>query len=152
MQAGYWQIKVVPENRHKTAFNCHAGNYQFRVLPYGQCNASTCFSRAMDVMLHKHKYKTYLVFLDDIIEFGNSAEQHFERLRKVLQRIRDGFKLKPRKSHLFKPRVEYLGHEVSKYALSPMPLKFAAIREFPTPRSVKQVRSFLDRLVSSENI
>ena len=144
MQAGYWQIEVAPEDRHKTAFTCHAGNYQFRVLPYGLCNAPSCFSRAMDVMLHKLKYKTCLVYLDDIIVFGNSPEQHFERLREVLQRIRDaGFKLKPRKSHLFKPRVEYLGHEVSKYGLSPMPSKVAAIREFPTPRSVKQVRSFL---------
>ena len=111
MQAGYWQIEVAPED------------------PYGLCNAPSCFSRAMNVMLHKLKYKTCLVYLDDIIVFCNSPQQHFERFRKVLQRKRDaGFKLKPRKSHLFKPRVEYLGHEVSKYELSPKPSKVGAIR------------------------
>ena len=98
----------------------------------------------MDLVLAGLHWDVCLVYLDDIIVFSQSFKQHVQRLQLVLERLRKaGLKLSPSKCHLFQPKVEFLGHVVSGDGVSTDPKKTEAIDNWPTPRSVRDVRSFL---------
>jgi hypothetical protein len=144
LQAGYWQIAMDEQDSIKTSFASHLGTYKFSVMPYGLCNGPATFQRAMDAILKSLKWRTLLVYLDDVIVHSKTLKEHIERLGEVFQRLLDaGLKLKPVKTHLFKREVEYLGHMVSGKGIAPLAAKVHAIKHFPQPKTIKQVRSFL---------
>ena len=144
LRSGYWQIEVHPESREKTAFITHSGLYQFRVLPFGLTNAPSSFQRLMGYILRGLHYKTALIYLDDVIIFSRSFDDHLLHLEQVFQRLRDAnVKLKPSKCHFAQTSVEYLGHIVSREGIKPNPAKIEAVKSFPVPSSVTQVKSFL---------
>lgn len=117
--AGYWQIPIAPEDRHKTTFTCHCGTYQCKRLPFGLCNAPATFQRAMDMILAGVRWQICLVYLDDIIVFSRSPEEHIGHLGQVFKLLADaGVSLKASKCHLFTQEVEYLGHVVRPGRLS----------------------------------
>jgi hypothetical protein len=98
----------------------------------------------MDALLMGLKWNSCLVYLDDVIVFSKTLPGMLERLRQVLIRFKKAnLKLKPSKCHLFKSKIEYLGHEVSAQGISPMPSKVAAIKDFPRPTTLKKLQSFL---------
>ncbi len=114
LASGYWQVEVEPTDREKTAFTTPFGLYQFRVMPFGLCNAPSTFQRLMHAVLAGLPWTVCLVYLDDVIIFSRTVEEHFQRLRDVFQRLRDaGLKLKANKCHLFRKSVKYLDHVVS---------------------------------------
>jgi hypothetical protein len=144
MQAGYWQVEVDEQDRAKTAFITADGLYEFRVMPFGLTNAPATFQRMMDVVLAGLKWNTCLVYLDDIVVFAPTVSQHLERLETVLQRIdKAGLKLKLSKCSFLEQSLKVLGYIVNSEGLSPDPAKIAAVHDFPTPRTVKEVQGFL---------
>ncbi|KAL5474559.1 hypothetical protein EMCRGX_G026520 [Ephydatia muelleri] len=96
LASGYWQVEVAEEDQPKTAFTTPEGLFQFRVMPFGLCNAPATFQRLMDRVLGGLKWSSCLVYLDDIIIVGTSFSEHLRNLAGVLQRLRQaGLKLKP---------------------------------------------------------
>ncbi|UYV64520.1 K02A2.6-like [Cordylochernes scorpioides] len=100
---GYSQVRIQPEDREKTAFTAENGLWQFKVMPFGLCNAPATFERLMETVLQGIPLETCLVYLDGIIVIGKSFEEHLINLARVLQNIRGArLKLNPRKYKLFK--------------------------------------------------
>ncbi len=144
MQSGYRQVEVEPEHKSKTAFVTSEGLYQFRVMPFGLTNAPSTFQRMVDVLLAGLKWSVCLVYLDDIVVFGNNPAEHLERLEAVLQGLlKAGLKLKLVKCSFLATCLRILGYIVSQEGLSPDPVKISAVRNFPVPTSVKAVQSFV---------
>ena len=141
--SGYWQIPMSPQSRPKTAFITHHGLFEFNVMPFGLCNAPATFQRAMQVILAGLE-EICGVYLDDIIVFSNSVEEHFQNLDQVFNRLTEaGLKLKPQKCKFMSREVPYLGHMISTDGVSPDKRKTEAIERFPVPKNVKELRSFL---------
>ena len=122
LASGYWQVAMATKAKEKTAFSTHRGLFQWTVMPFGLCNAPATFERLMEGLLGDIQWKHCLVYLDDIIVFGNSFEVALHNLNLVFQRLRKaGLKLKPSKCFLFRQAVEYLGHIVTKDGIQPCP-------------------------------
>ena len=137
-------MEVNKDDREKTAFCTHEGLFQFNVMPFGLCNAPATFQRLMDMVLKGLLWDSCLVYIDDIIIFGKTFEHHLENLAKVFERIEQaGLKLQPQKCHLLQPQVQFLGHIVSTKGVSPDPQKTEKVKQWPTPKSTKEVQQFL---------
>lgn len=111
--AGYWQVPLRPADREKTAFTTHAGIYRWLSVPFGLTNAPATFQRALDIILSGLKWQLCLVYLDDVIIFSASAEQHVKDVDVVLTRLLEaGVTLNLEKCTWFSDEVEYPGHIV----------------------------------------
>ena len=144
LTSGYWQVEVAPEDRPKTAFTAGTGLYEFNVMPFGLCNAPATFERLMERVLSGLQWDICLVYLDDIIIFSKTFDDHLQRVGTVFSRLKGaGLKLKPKKCTLFQEKVLYLGHVVSKDGIATDQAKIDRVRDWPVPCSVKEVRSFL---------
>ena len=143
-QQGYWQVSVAEEDRHKTAFRCFLGLFQFKRVPFGLKTAPSTYQRLMAHILSGYTGKFCHCFIDDIIVFSNTFEDHLEHLRLVLLRLKNaGIKLKPSKCVLAKEKVQYLGHTISPGEIRPDPENVSKIRDLDAPTTVKQVRTLL---------
>ena len=144
LMSGYWQIEMDPESREKTAFVTHAGLFEFNVMPFGLCNAPSCFQRLMECVLRSLNWRIALIYLDDVLVYSRTFRDHLDHLRLVFDRFREaGLKLKPKKCHFGQKSVKFLGHVISKDGVQRDPDKIKAIKEYPVPRRVKDVRAFL---------
>jgi hypothetical protein len=114
MNAGFWQIGMAEEDRHKTAFIVEGGLYEFNVMPFGLTNATATFQRYMDMVLAGLKWTSLLVYLDDVCVFSKSLDQHLRRLEETFARFRlYDLKLNAAKCHVLKQEFAYLGHIVT---------------------------------------
>ena len=148
LAAGYWQVQIHPSSKEKTAFITHKGLYQFNVMPFGLCNAPAVFQRLMQKVLaelHQDTEPPFVsVYLDDILIYSETFEDHLNHLMEVINRLRTaGLKLKPVKCHFIRQQVEYLGHLITPNGISPNPARIQAVQDFPVPTSVKEVRQFV---------
>ena len=144
LRSSYHQVQVESSDMDKTASICPRGMYRFRTMPFGLCNAGATFQRLMDIVMSGLNMNVCLVYLDDIICYSATVEEHLERLNTILQRLRSsGLKLKPEKCSLFQKSVSFLGHTISDSGLGTDPKKVEVVSEWPTPSSVKDVRSFV---------
>ncbi|KFD48296.1 hypothetical protein M513_10788 [Trichuris suis] len=144
LASGYWQVEVEPQDRPKTAFTTPTGSYQFRVMPFGLCNAPSTFQRLMEEVLAGLQWKTCLVYLDDIIVFAKTPAEQIERLGEVLNRLQlAGLKLKPSKCKVMTTEVLFLGHVISQKGISTDPSKCAAVERWNPPRCTNELRQFL---------
>ena len=144
LQSGYHQVAMHPSSKEKTAFISHAGLYEFNVMSFGLTNAPPNFQRLMSRLLHGLEWKICLIYIDDIIVFSKTFEEHLSRLSLVFDRLREAsLKLKPKKCFFARSSVNFLGFLVSSSGVSPDPEKLESVRSFPTPTSVKGVQSFL---------
>lgn len=144
LSSGYWQVQMHPDSREKTAFVTYAGSYQFNVMPFGLCTAPATFQRLMEDVLAALVPHSCLDYIDDILVYGSTFEQHQSNLRKVLERLRKaGLKLKPRKCRPAAEEVCYLGYTVSREGVATDARKTVAVREFPRFSDLKQLWSFL---------
>ncbi|MES9902836.1 MAG: reverse transcriptase domain-containing protein [Sedimenticola sp.] len=142
--SGYWQVEVDEADREKTAFSTGSNLYQFRVMPFGLTNAPATFQRLMDLILCGLHWSACLVYLDDIILFSKTVGEHMVLVEEVLRRLQEaGLKLKPSKCQLFQEKVAFLGHVVSKDGTAPDIRNVEKVKNFPTPCSVREVKSFL---------
>ena len=144
LASGYWQVEMAPKDRKKTAFLTCEGLWQFKVMPFGLCNAPATFERLMEMILRGLLWKRCLVYIDDIIVYGKTFDETLQNLQLVLQRVRDaGLKLKPKKCELFTREILYLGFRVNGEGVKPDPGKIEAVAKWPLPSNVMDVRSFL---------
>ena len=144
LKSGYWQVGVHPEDREKTAFTTGRGLWQFRVMPFGLCNAPATFERLMEKVLAGLPLSVCLVYLDDILVPARSFDGHIQNLRTVFSRLREAnLKLSPKKCTLFRRQLKFLGHIVSESGVSTDPKKLEAVINWPTPTNVSEVRRFL---------
>ena len=145
LKSGYWQVPITEQDKAKTAFRTSSGQlFEFNQVPFGLCNAPATFSRLMDRVLAGLHWETCLFYLDDIIVFSSTWEEHLARLRQVFERIRHvNLKLGADKCTFAAKEVNYLGHRVTEEGLLPDSSLLAAIREIPPPKTATEVRSFL---------
>ena len=145
MRSGYWQCGLEESDREKTAFSIPgSGLWQFRVLCFGLCGAPATFERLVERVLSGLTWKICMVYLDDIIVFSKSFEEHLQNLREVCSRLKTAnLKLHPSKCSLFQKEVEFLGHKISEKGVSTDDRKIEAVKNWPTPKNVKDVRSYL---------
>lgn len=144
LASGYWQCRMNQEDKEKTAFSTHKGHFEWNVMPFGLCNAPATFSRLMQLVLGGLNWIKCLCYLDDVIIFGHTFEVALSNLREVFQCIREAnLKLKQKKCDLFQTEVSYLGHVVSAAGITCDPKKVKAVRDWPVPENVSEVRSFL---------
>ncbi len=142
--SGYWQIEIEEEDKHKTAFICEFGQYEFNRMPFGLTNAPGTFQRLMNKILKPVLYQSTLVYLDDIIVFSKSIDDHINHLATVFKLLAiNGLKLKLKKCEFFKDKIDYLGHVVSTEGVAPNEKKIKAIIDYPEPRNSKELSSFL---------
>ena len=144
LASGYWQVELDQHNQEKTAFVTHQGLYEFNVMPFGLCNAPSTFQRLMEFVLTGLQWSICLIYLDDVIIFSKKFDDHLRRMEEVFGRLREaGLKLKPQKCRFFQKEVTYLGHVVSENGVSTNPSKVSKILDWPIPRNVSELRSFL---------
>ena len=148
LASGFWQIRMHPSAQEKTAFVTPQGLFEFRVMPFGLRNAPAVFQRLMQQVvssLNPESGPDYVsVYLDDILVFSRSLEDHLEHLQRVISRLKDvGLKLNPAKCYFVRSELEYLGHLVTRNGLKTSPRLVEAVQEFPTPTNIQDVRRFL---------
>ncbi|CAI5653216.1 unnamed protein product [Oreochromis niloticus] len=144
LRSGYWQVPLAPDASPKTAFITSGGLWQFKVLPFGLCNAPATFERLMDKVLTGIPRGECVVYLDDILVHGASFHAALGALRRVLERVlAAGLKLNPRKCCLMQREVAFLGHRLGAGGVGTMDDKIQAVKDWPTPRSVQELKSLL---------
>ena len=126
------------------AFICPRGMYRYKTMPFGLCNAGSMFERCADIVFSGLHLDVCLVYVDDIVIFSTTEDEHLERLVRVLARFRGAkLKLKPSKCLLVQRSPSFLGHVVSTEGVATDPDKIKLVAEWPEPTPVKEVRSFL---------
>jgi hypothetical protein len=144
LASGYWQIAMDRESQARTAFVIRNGLYEFKVMPFGLTNAPATFQRTMDKVLGELNLKCALVYIDDIIVFSRSFEEHLKHLRMVFTKISQAnLKMNFDKCEFIKRQVSFLGHLVGKNGIKPDPSNVEKVQNYPTPESIKDVRGFL---------
>jgi Reverse transcriptase (RNA-dependent DNA polymerase). len=149
LKSGYWQIPMKESSKQYTAFSTPDGaTYHFNVLPFGLKNAPSCFQNVMTrEVLAGYLHHFTQVYLDDIIIYSKSIDEHKYHLRLVLERMRQHkLKVSPEKCVIATDRLEYLGHQIHGTVTTPLNKHLATIRDFPRPTSKKTVAEFLGNL------
>ncbi|MES9882597.1 MAG: reverse transcriptase family protein, partial [Sedimenticola sp.] len=142
---GFYQVPIDQQDRHKTAFRVGSGGlYEYLRMPMGLCNSPGTFQRLKEVCLAQANIDNLLIYLDDILVYSRSIDDHIARLQYVFSRLQaHGLKMKLRKCHFFQRKVTFLGHQVSGEGVATYSEKTAAIRGWKQPTTEKQLRIFL---------
>ncbi len=144
LASAYNQVEVHPDDRHKTAFTTPMGLFEYNRMPFGLCNAPGTFQRLMQTIFCEDLLQILLVYLDDIIVYSSNVADNLVRLECVFQKLQaHGLKIEAEKCQFFQRRVKYLGHVVSSEGVATDPAKTEAVTQWPTPKTLKELRSFL---------
>lgn len=144
LASGYYQIRIPEEDVAKTAFRTHIGHYEWKVLPMGLTNAPATFQALMNNMFGRYLNRFMCVYLDDILIYSRTAEEHLTHLRLVLDILRQQrLYAKPKKCDFNMHELKFLGHIVGNGVVRPDPRKVAAVQEWPVPKDVHEVRQFI---------
>jgi hypothetical protein len=136
------QDRETDRDRETTAFGTPWGSYQFRRMPFGLCNVPATYFRLAQMLLQGMA----LPYLDDTCVHSRNLAEHFTTLQTVLEAFRKaGLKLQPKKCFLFKSKIEFLGHMVSKEGIVPVPQYTQVTRDWTMPETRGQVRTFLGK-------
>lgn len=141
---GFHQILVRPEDRKKTAFSTPLGHFEFARMPFGLKNAPSTFQRLMNSVLRKFINKTCVVYLDDILVFSTSFEEHIDNLQKIFNTLKEAkLKVQINKCNFMNLQTEFLGHILTAKGIQPNPNKIQIIQNLKLPTTQKQIKSFL---------
>lgn len=141
---GFHQILVRPEDRSKTAFSTPYGHYEFIRMPFGLKNAPATFQRLINNVLREFINKICVVYLDDILIFSTSFQEHVNNIRSIFRKLREAnLKIQINKCTFFSKETLYLGHLLTTDGVKPNPSKVETILNLQLPRNVKGVKSFL---------
>ena len=145
LNSGFWQIGLDEESKEKTAFaSSSMGLYHFTVMPFGLVGSPSTFSRLMEDVLRGLQWEECVLYMDDIITGSESFEESILRLEHIFKRLQiANLKLKPSKCIFFQKSVSFLGHVVSEDGVHTDPMKVEAVKNWPEPKKVKELRSFL---------
>jgi transposase InsO family protein len=141
LSSAFHQMPMAREDKHKTAFITHRGQFQYRVMPYGIVNGTSNFQKAMTTVLAGLPHVS--CWVDDIVVASTSFEEHIKQLGQTFGRLgRAKLSLSAKKSYMFRKELCYLGYVVTGDGIKPNPEKIAAIREWPLPACISEVRAF----------
>jgi len=145
LRFGYWQVEMEEEDKPKTAFSVgKLGFYECNRMSFGLTNAPATFQRLMEKCMGEMHLREVLIFLDDILIFSRTFDEHVQRLEAVFSRLAEhNLKLKPSKCEFFKTSVTYLGHVVSEQGIETDPEKTSSVESWPVPKNVKELRQYL---------
>lgn len=144
LASGFHQISMHPDSIEKTAFSTDHGHFEFLRMPFGLKNAPATFQRMINEVLKDYINQICLVYMDDVIIFSTTLDEHIVNLRKILKAFNNhNLKVQLDKSEFLKKETEFLGHIVSAEGIEPNPRKIDAIMKFPIPKTHKQIKSFL---------
>ena len=145
LNSGFWQEQMSEKSRQYTAFTVWSlGVYEFLRMPYGLCNAPATFQRLVQNCLGELNLPYALVYLDDMIVYSKTEEDHLQWLQAVLERFHEhGLKLKPSKCSFLCKQITFLGHEVSANGMMPGNLNLKGIAEIAPPANYTEVWRFL---------
>ncbi|CAK1577914.1 unnamed protein product [Parnassius mnemosyne] len=147
LASGFYQVEMNPQDIAKTAFNVEHGHFEFLRMPMGLKNSPSTFQRVMDNVLRGLQNHICLVYLDDIIVFSTSLQEHMVNLDKVFSRFRESnFKIQMDKSEFLKQETAYLGHIITRDGIKPNPDKISAVQKYPIPKNPKEIKQFLGLL------
>ena len=144
LASGFHQIPMDPDSQQKTAFSSAYGHYEYKRMPFGLKNAPSTFQRLMDQVLSGLQGLELFVYMDDIVIYASSLEEHSHKLKRLLGRLKTaGLTLQPDKCYFLKKEIAYLGHIITRDGVKPDPRKIEAVREFPRPKTRKNIKQFL---------
>jgi hypothetical protein len=142
--SGYLQVPIAEEDRHKTAFSTADGHFEYARMPFGLKSAPSTFQRMMNTILSELIGNRCLVYVDDILVMSETLKGHNSRLRSIFQKLREfNIRIEPDKCEFLKEELSYLGHVVTAEGVKPDSGKVKAVANFPTPRTQKDLKSFL---------
>lgn len=144
LASGFHQIGMNSKDIPKTAFSTPDGHYEYTRMPFGLKNAPPTFQRMMNKGLKGLIGNSCFVYIDDIIVYGKTIEEHNKNLRILFERLRQvGLKLQPDKCEYLRPELEYLGHVISEHGIRPNPNRIEKVRTYPAPKNPKEIKQFL---------
>ena len=144
LASGFHQVETHLEDRAKTAFSSPRGHFEYLRMLMGIKNAPAIFQRLMDAVLKGMHGTEVFVYLDDIVVYSETLEEHDKKARRLFTRLRDAnLKLQPDKCDFLRTEVAYLGHVIGRDGVKPNPEKIIAIKKFPKPTTVRGIRQFL---------
>ena len=145
MNSGFWQVPMDEESKQNTAFTLGSmGLYECESMPFGLCNTPPTFQQLMQNCLGELNLTYCLIYLDDVIVFSDTPEEHLRRMRVVFDCLREhGLKLKPSKCEVFKSEINYLAHHVSQKGVLPSKKNLESIAQCPPPNTYTKVKSFV---------
>lgn len=144
LKSGFHQIRLCERDREKTAFSVNNGKFEFCRLPFGLKNAPSIFQRAIDDVLRDEIGRCCHVYIDDVIVFSKTKEQHISDIDRILLKLFDAnMRVSQEKSKFFKREVEFLGFVVSERGIKTCPNKVSDIVEYEIPKTLRSLRSFL---------
>ena len=144
LKSGYYQIKVADEDVEKTTCRTWYGSYEFVVMPFGLCNAPATFTTMMKSIFHHETDDFVIIYIDDILIFSKTKEEHAKHLGIVLKKLRENkLYANEAKSEFALQEIEFLGHVGNEEGIKPDARKLKAIQEWQEPQTQKGVRSFL---------
>src|SRR3954453_17077951 len=144
LRSGYWQVRIADQDVHKTAFRTRYGHYEFLVMPFGLTNAPATFMHLMQQTLRSFLDDFVIVFIDDILIYSKTLEDHTQHLRQVLQVLQEKqLYAKLSKCDFFKHEIGFLGHVINEHGIKMESSKVNAVTNWPIPTNVHELRSFL---------
>ena len=145
LKSGYWQVPLAEEDKCKTAFTVGPlGFWECERMPFGLTNAPATFQRLMENCMGDLHLNYCLLYLDDIIIFSKTYEEHLLRLEAVFEKLKNaGLKLSPSKCQLFRKEIKYLGHIISEEGIAVDPDKISCVKDWPVPKTVTEVQRFI---------
>lgn len=148
INSAFWSIPLRIEDRKKTGFVTQEGHFQWTCLPFGLKTSPAIFQRILSGILRKYKLTDFAVnYIDDILIFSESFTEHISHISKVLNAIIiEGFRLKLTKCTFAESSVKYLGHIIGHNTVRPLKDNLKSIREFPIPKTQKNIRQFLGKV------
>ena len=144
LASGYHQIRINPRDIHKTAFRTTLGHFEWKVMPFGLCNAPATFQNAMNKLFGNRIGRYVLVYMDDILIYSKTKEEHIQHLKEVLSLLRSHhYFIKLSKCEFLQQQLRFLGHIISSSGLSVDPDKIKVIKEWQPPTDKAGIRSLL---------
>lgn len=140
----FHRIRIKKGDEYKTAFGTHLGHFEYQVMPFGLTNAPATLQAYMNNVLREHLDKYCVVYMDDILVYSRTLEEHVEHVRKILRALKKhNLRLKPAKCEFNKTKVEFVGIIISEQGLEVNPDKVEKVKDWPRPTTVKEVQAFL---------